>query len=148
MLSTVVMSSTSIRSTKLLPATEDSCTLCGKTNIHQANILKCQILGESEKEFIVKHYGKELPSDSTMCKAHYVEAERKASDTPKWAKQGTAQALDENQITCVYSQCSDSHKLITPSFEALENLKTALPLKVNPDQPMVLCPSYYHKLHR
>ena len=45
-------------------------------------------------------------------------------------------------------QCSDSHKLITPSFEALENLKTALPLKVNPDQPMVLCSSYYHKLYR
>ena len=46
----------------------------------------------------------------------------------------------------VYTQCSDSHKLITPSFEALENLK-ALPVKVNPGQPIVLCPSHHHKLY-
>ena len=82
-----------------------------------------------------------------------MEAKRKSSDsnhTPKWAQLTSvqAQAANENLAKCVYPQCSESNKLITPSFDAIDNLKAAMQVDVDPDQPFVLCPSHYHKLYR
>ena len=48
---------------------------------------------------------------------------------------------------CIHS-AQKVTKLITPSFEAIDNLKAAIQVDVDPDQPFMLCPSHYHKLYR
>ena len=144
------MNSSRGRKIKFVPKAVDECTLCHKSSVLLA---KFETLGEKEKEYIIQHYGKALPANSLICKSHYMEAKRKHSDsnhTPKWAQQITTQAQSANtvQVTCVHPQCLDTNKLITPSFEALDNLKAAMQIDVDPNQPFVLCPSHYHKLYR
>ena len=76
-----------------------------------------------------------------------MEAKRRLSD-PKRTKLDVTPSTEPSPITCAYPQCSDTHRLITPSFEAADNIKAALPVEANQDQPFVLCPSHYHKLYR
>ena len=38
----------------------------------------------------------------------------------------------------MYLQCTETNKLTTPSLEALDNLKAALQVDVDPDQPFVV----------
>lgn len=51
--------------------------MCHKSSVH---LVKFETLGETEKEYIIQHYGKELPLNSLICKSHYMEAKRKYSD--------------------------------------------------------------------
>lgn len=88
------------RKNKSLLKAADECTLCRKSSVHLVNF---EALGEKEKEYIIKHHGKELPSNSLICKAHYMEAKRKYSDgnhIPKWAQQA-AQAANVKLATCL-----------------------------------------------
>ena len=130
------MTSTSRRKKSFsLSATEHACTLCGKYSVHQVQF---QNLRDKERYLLPHH---------RLCKAHYVEAKRRLSD-PKRTKLDVTPSTEPSPITCAYPQCSDTHRLITPSFEAADNIKAALPVEANQDQPFVLCPSHYHKFYR
>ena len=87
----------------MLKVAATKCTLCRKSSIHLVNF---EALGEKEKEYIIHQHSKELPPNSLICKAHYMEAKRKSSDsnhTPKWAQLTSvqAQAATENLAKCV-----------------------------------------------
>ena len=121
------------------------CALCGHAI---TTVTHFGAWGTAEKQFVIKHLGKELPPSSCICKAHHTEAKRHCSKdkyTPKW-KKVTQPA--ECILVCSYPQCSATTpdaRLIEPSFESPESIKLAL--NINPDH-LVLCPKYYTEVHK
>ena len=90
-------------------------------SIYSVQQIQFQSLCEKERSHITQHYGEELSPNSHVCKAHHIEAKHRLSDgtsndKPKWAKQAVSQTAEPKPIMCAYSQCLDTQKLISPSF--------------------------------
>ena len=103
-----------------------SCFLCGKSNNYYTHF---DSWGNEEKEFITKQLGKAPPHNSCICKAHQIECKRKCSkhgSIPKWATAISQEKTDQAVHQCIHLNCtatSTEVKLITPSFEAIDNLE-------------------------
>lgn len=84
------------------------CPLCGKNVIHK---IQFSVLKEREQSITVKHHGKELLPNATLCKAHYMEAKRKHEDdkyTPKWAKRTEVDDKTSVTMSYVYPECTQN----------------------------------------
>ena len=130
-----------------------SCFLCGKSSNYYTHFESWSI---EEKNFITQHLGSTPPPSSCICQAHQKEAKRnhsKVDYTPKWKKlTGEVKEKSDKKVTyCIHPQCSAAStevKLITPSFEAIDNLEAALHVKSSPEHPLVLCSKHYHEVYR
>lgn len=127
------------------------CALCGHA---VSNVTHFETWDVAEKQFVLKHLGKELSSSSCICKAHHTEAKRYCSQNgyiPKWKKRTKSPGSIERVLVCTYPQCSKNNndtRLIVPSFESQDNIKSALSITEDSSLELVLCPKHYTEVHK
>ena len=86
------------------------------------------------------------PPTSCVCKSHYIEAKRYITDTsyiPKWKR--AKRATDSKK--CSYPDCSDAGKLIVPSFEAHDVIKSYIKVP-NTSDDLLLCNRHYQMAYK
>ena len=126
-----------------------TCALCGKSDRYYAHFGGW---GEGEKSFVMKHLRRELPYDACICRGDQIEAKRHHSNTnycPKWSSQ-------QATSTSITTHCFFPHrpitnvieKLISPSFNSIENIEAALSKQTSPSQPLTFCSKHYREVHR
>ena len=50
--------------------------------------------------------------------------------------------------TCIFPECQDIIKLISPKFDSLENYELAIGVKSSPEKPFLICSKHYAVLYR
>ena len=120
------------------------CILCGKSNAYYSHY---QTWSESEKNFLVKHWGSEPDASSCICIAHYKEAQRAhpSEYRPKWSTLPLSPVL--TPVTCTYPSCTATPKLCSPSFASTSELRAFLQLDSG-TQPITVCGDHYNQLYR
>ena len=86
--------------------------------------------GSKEREFIKKFITSKLSPDSCICKAHHTEAKRMWENPqyiPKWKTPGNSS--ENTEYTCIFPECQEINKLISPKFDTVENIERAVGLK-------------------
>jgi len=104
-----------------------------------------------EKEFVARHYKRDLADSACIYRADHLEAKRYHSDPsylPKWKKLEQEEGGESTGTHCIYPNCLVNSKLIVPAFEPIEKLETILSVKSNHENSFVLCQQHYQELYR
>lgn len=120
-----------------------SCFLCGMSTKYYNHF---ESWGKEEKDFITQQLGRAPPPSSCICQAHQKEAKchhSREGYTPRWKKlpAEVEERTDQVVTYSIHPQCwaaSTEVKLITPAFEAIDNLEAALHITSNPEHPFLL----------
>ena len=106
--------------------------------------------GNTEKQFVSKHYGEHLSEESHICKKHYIEAKRFHNNSeyiPKWKNTEITVPSSDH---CLNPECQDrlSNKLIKPAFASVTDLEQLFGIETSSSSPFLLCQTCYNKLYR
>ena len=126
----------------------EKCILCG---MREMNTSYWKNWGAQEKRFIVQHLGSMHSGESSICKKHFLEAQRHHSTPnfiPKWT--GTQSWGAKPKQKCIHPKCIQPvcNKLIKPSFEPTDKLKSTLGAKLSDDKPFLLCQKCYNDVYQ
>ena len=67
---------------------------------------------------------------------------------PKWKTKDTSPEITVYTPTCIFPECHESKKLISPKFDSVENCELAIGVKSSPEKPFLLCSKHYAGLYR
>ena len=67
---------------------------------------------------------------------------------PKWKTKDTSPEITLYTPTCIFPECHESKKLISPKFDSVENCELAIGVKSSPEKPFLLCSKHYAVLYR
>ena len=65
---------------------------------------------------------------------------------PKWKIKDTSPEITSCTSTCIFLECQEIKKFISPKFDSLENYELAIGVKSSPEKPFViiiLCSKHY-----
>ena len=123
----------------------DPCFICGnrQPRYDHFGALSCW-----EQRFIHQHFGRDIPGDGCMCRAHHKEARRHKCNpeyVPTWIK--TKDYSTWQKTLCMFSNCKATslhNKIIVPSAELQPQFSEVL----NAEQPVAICATHYQYLYR
>ena len=117
------------------------CLLCGKSAVRNTHFNQWSL---GMKSFARTHYGRNIPDNSCICRADYLDAKKHRSNPeyiPKWSeKQHTNQTRKCSYLTCDVN----GGRLIKPSFIDADTIMEV----IDTTQPILLCPAHYTVLHK
>ena len=125
-----------------------SCVLCGKTSTYYTHFMNWNV---EEKEFVARHYKRDLADSACIYRADHLEAKHYHSDPsylPKWKRLEQEEGGASTGTHCIYPNCLVNTKLIVSAFEPTEKLETILSVKSNHENSFVLCQQHYQELYR
>ena len=67
---------------------------------------------------------------------------------PKWKTKDTSPEITSYTPTCIFRECHERKKLISPKFDSVENCELAIGVKSSPETPFLLCSKHYAVLYR
>ena len=66
---------------------------------------------------------------------------------PKWKTKNTSPEITSYTPTCIFPECHERKKLISPKFDSVENCELAIGVKSSPETPFLLCSKHYTVLY-
>ena len=67
---------------------------------------------------------------------------------PKWKIKDTSPEITSCTSTCIFPECQEIKKFISPKFDSLENYELAIGVKSSPEKPFLICSKHYAVLYR
>ena len=122
-------------------AVERRCILCGREDGQR---LQYGNINSTERAFITQHSDLPIVETSWVCKKHVLEAKRHCNDSeflPKWKRVSKNTQHSKLANKCGNPICTNSDRLIMPSFAPLSDLTRIFNIQTNDDMvnPFVLC---------
>ena len=129
----------------LYSSTPKQCILCGSKD---KRMTQYGNWGSKEQKFLLLHLDSPPTDSSSICKSHFIEAQRHHNDPyfmPKWKSKSPRPVRK-----CSNPKCNEplQAKLIKPAFVISNELEKLLGVSPSVDKPIVLCQHCYNTLYR